>query len=139
VKRFFLALSATALLGAAPPAKRIAPPGEGVLCTAVLLHFARNQGEACFPEDDPAFQSQLRSWTDRFDDYLVRNLPGGAAQLDQLKKDQGVGSPPDKRICEFGDDYRIYENYRDANRENVMQSIDELLSRDGLPTFGDCL
>jgi hypothetical protein len=139
VRRFFLALSATALLGVAPPAKRIVPPGEGVLCSAVLLHFARNQGEACFPEDDLAFQSQLQSWTDRFDDYLVRNLPGGDAQLEQFKADQGVASPPDKRICELGEDYRFYEYYRDANREKVMQSIDELLARDGPPTFGDCL
>ena len=139
MRKLVLALSAFALLSAAPPAKRVTPPGEGVLCNAVLLYFARNQGEACFPEDDPAFQAQLSSWTDRFDEYLVRNLPGGAVQLEEFKKDQGVGSPPDKRICELGDDYRFYENYRDAPRETVMQSIDELLALDGPPTFGDCL
>ena len=139
MKRLAPALAGIALLGAAAPTPREMAPGEGVLCNAVFIYAARQEGAHCFADDDPEFQAKLREWTRRYDEYLIRNMPNGADDLELFKQDEGVSAQPNPGICEFAGERSIYETYRDANREQLSKFIDEALARDGPPTFGDCV
>ena len=139
LRRLGMILAALALVGAAEPPEREKQPGEQVLCIAALVYFAKLQADACHAGKDPAYQTRLSGYTDRFDAYLVRNFEGGEVDLARFKEQQGLTSPADKRICEQGEDYDFYGSFKQMPKEAMDEMVDSLLERDGPPTFGDCL
>ena len=139
MKPLLLSIACFALLGAALPSHNAEPPGRGVLCGAVFVYAAQVQGGLCYPDNDPAFQTQLASWAQRFDDYLIRNLPDGELSLQSFKEDQGVAPTEDRRICPRDNDSKIYEQMRDGDRDRWELHMNKVLAHDGPPSFGDCI
>jgi hypothetical protein len=87
--RLGLAVSALALIGADVP-ERERPPGVGVLCLGGMLYYTDIEARSCHAGKDPAWQERLSRYTERFDAYLIRNLPEGEADLNRFKEDQGL-------------------------------------------------
>ena len=136
-----LTISAILLAGFSPaPPKRSDPePGEGVLCMAVFIYLAEQQGRLCHPGADPDYQQRLARYAADFDAYIARNIEGGAPALQSFRKGQGVAEPADPRICEGGNDYAFYEHLREVDAAEMDAHVRSLLSRDGPPRFGDCV
>ncbi|MEP3420808.1 MAG: hypothetical protein ABJN35_03680 [Erythrobacter sp.] len=139
MKPLLASIAGITLLGAMPPSEDHEPPGRGVLCGAVFVYFAQVQGQLCYPNDDPEFQARLSSWAQQFDAYLIRNLPDGEQGLQTFKAHQGVAPTTDQRICTLDDDSKVYEHFRDGDREMWERGMTKVLSRDGPPSFGDCV
>lgn len=136
--RLGLAVAALALIGADVP-ERERPPGVGVLCIGGLLYYTDIEARSCHAGEDPAYQERLSSYVARFDAYLIRNLPGGEADLKSFKEDQGL--TPDARpdICIADEENSFYDGFRKMEPAELDAEVDKVLMRDGKPTFGDCL
>lgn len=136
--RLGLAVAALSLIGANLP-EREAPPGEGVLCSGALFYYTDIEARSCHAGEDPALQERLSRYVARFDAYLVRNLSGGEADLKRFKEDQGLTPEARADICKVGEEERLYDRFRKVAPQEMDKAVDDLLSRDGPPTFGDCL
>lgn len=113
-------------------------PGRGVLCLGTFIYFAEKTGHQCRAGQDPEFQARTASYSERFDDYIIRNTGGDPASLEEFKKDQNLNSEDHAYICK-GDIAESYDNFKSANADELNQAVDELLAQDGPPSFGDCV
>lgn len=119
-------------------ADRTPPPGEGVLCLGGFIYMADLLARECFAGDDPEFAARLAGYAARYDDYIVRNNPDGEAGLAYFKEDEGLTSATRPEVCTSEYTY-FYSNFRDTDRAQMEQAIEEQLSRDGPPSYGDCV
>lgn len=133
-----LVVSAFALIGADVP-EREAPPGEGVLCLGAMIYFADIQARSCHAGEDREFQKRLSSYVERFDSYLIRNTPGGEADLKRFKELQGLTPEARPDICEGSPHNDIYKAIREGDQAKIDVMVDKMLMRDGAPSFGDCV
>lgn len=136
--RLGLAVLALALIGADVP-ERERPPGVGVLCLGAMLYYTDIEARSCHAGKDPAFQERLTRYVSRFDAYLARNLPAGEADLKRFKQDQGLTPEARPEICNVEEMDSFYDGFRDTDQAKLDALVDQLLMRDGPPTFGDCL
>lgn len=124
-----------ALISAAPIQD---PPGQGVLCLATFVYFAEKTGTQCHAGEDAAFQARISSYARRFDDYIIRNSGGDVAGLARFKNGQNLNSTDRRYIC-GGDVAEGYAHFKVQKPEDLDKAVDEILSRDGSPSFGDCV
>jgi len=128
------ALSA-ALISAAPPP---GVAGSGVLCVGTLIYFVEKTGKLCRTGEDPEFQARIASYARRFDDYIIRNTGGDPAVLAKFKESQNLTSENQDYICK-GDVAESYDSFKAQGVDKLDGAVDELLARDGPPSFGDCV
>lgn len=114
------------------------PPGRGVLCLGTFVYFAERVGTTCRAGQDAAFQKRVADHARRFDEYIVRNTGGDPAKLAQFKKSQNVDSAGSKFLCQ-GDVAASYDKMKRQDPASLDKAVDDLLARDGPPTFGDCV
>ena len=133
-KAILLACGAFPLVSAAPQQK----PGEGVLCLGTFIYFVERTGAQCRAGQDAEFQAQIAAYARRFDDYIIRNTGGDRTALASFKAEQNLDSNDQKYICS-GDVATSYDSFKAGKREELAKGVDELLARDGPPTFGDCV
>lgn len=133
-KSALLALCGFALASAAPPQ----PPGEGVLCLGTFVYFVELTGKQCHAGEDVEFQTRVASYARRFDDYIVRNTGGDPTLLARFKERQNLNSKDLDYIC-GGDVAKSYDHFKATKTEELNKAVDELLARDGPPSFGDCV
>ena len=129
-----LGLSGFALASAAPQEE----PGQGVLCLGTFIYFVEKTGAQCRPGQDPEFQARIASYVGRFDEYIIRNTGGDSAGLARFKDEQNLNSNNHNYIC-GGDVAASYDRFKAANPKDLTKAVDELLARDGSPSFGDCV
>ncbi|GGB69806.1 hypothetical protein [Blastomonas aquatica] len=123
------------LISAAPPPKA---PGNGVLCLGTFIYFVEKTGTQCRAGEDPEFQARVASYARRFDDYIVRNSGGDPAALAKFKQSQNLTSEDQDYLCK-GDVARSYDIFKANSADALDSAVDELLARDGPPSFGDCV
>ena len=124
------------LLSVAAASPQQPPPGEGVLCTMALVEVSAEAGRRCHAGQHPEFQAMLERSEVKLDAYFTRNGPATPQQLAHFKRQQaGIGEPDFK--CLPADE--IYLVMLKNAPGSFERDIDELLSRPGKPTFGDCL
>jgi hypothetical protein len=123
------------LISAVPPPEK---PGEGVLCLGTFIYFVEKTGKQCRAGEDPEFQARIASYSRRFDDYVIRNMGGDPALLAKFKETQNLTSADQDYICK-GDISQSYDHFKVANVDELDGAVDELLARDGPPSFGDCV
>jgi len=136
--RLGVIFTSAALIGAAPPAERETKPGEGVLCLGTFIYFVEKTGRMCRPGEDEEFQNRISAYTDRIDAYIIRNSDGSAATLGKFKNSQNLNSEDRNYICK-GDVAQIYDAFLETEAKVMDKAVDDLLARDGPPTFGDCV
>ena len=129
-----LGLSGFALASAAPQQE----PGQGVLCLGTFIYFVEKTGAQCRPGQDAEFQARIAAYAGRFDEYIIRNTGGGPEALARFKSEQNLSSNDHNYIC-GGDVAASYDHFKAAKPEDLAKSVDELLARDGPPSFGDCV
>jgi hypothetical protein len=135
-----LALATVPLFVSASPLQdRESAPGVGVLCLSMFIYWAEEQGHRCYPGADPEYQSYLAEQADRFDTYLTRNMEGGAETLALFKESQGLGIRDHAGVCRADEDRDFYSSLQTDFRERIGTTIDEVLARDGTPSWGDCI
>ena len=134
LKATLLAFSGLALVSAAPPKE----PGEGVLCLGTFIYFVEKTGAQCRAGQDAEFQARIASYSRRFDDYIVRNTGGDPKALARFKDGQNLNSKDQNYICS-GDVASSYDHLKAAKPDDLAKGVDELLARDGPPSFGDCV
>lgn len=134
-KSLLLAWSGFALASAAPPPER---PGAGVLCLGTFIYFVEKTGAQCRAGQDPEFQARIATYARRFDDYIVRNTGGDPATLAQFKEGQNLNSADRNYIC-GGDVAASYDHFKVMKSDDLAKAVDQLLARDGPPSFGDCV
>jgi hypothetical protein len=134
-KPVLLALSGLVLASAAPPQE---PPGAGVLCLGTFIYFVERTGAQCRAGEDPEFQARIASYARKFDEYVVRNTGGDPAILARFKEGQNLNSDDPDYIC-GGDVAASYDRFKAVKVEELDKAVDELLARDGPPSFGDCV
>lgn len=141
MKRIAAALLSLSLLGATQPAEDGFKSGVGVLCMGTFVYIADLQGKACYPGQDSEYQTWLDSNAQKFDAYLIRNFPDGETTLNKFKESQGAFSADNKRLCDLEDapDSDIYMHIRDLDHDEIGNTIDAMLAKDGKPTWGDCV
>lgn len=120
------------------PQERQEPPGRGVLCIGTLIYFVEKTGLMCRPGEDPEFQARIAAYSDRFDDYIIRNATGGEEALALFKKDENLDSDDYSYICE-GDVAKAYDGFLAIPKDTLDKAVNDLLENDGPPTFGDCV
>ena len=130
-----LTASCIGLISAAPPNE---VPGRGVLCLGTFIYFVEKVGNQCRAGQDPEFQARIASYTQRFDDYIVRNSGGDPAVLEKFKEGQNLNSEDQRYFCE-GDVAESYDRFKSAEASELDRAVDELLAEDGPPSFGDCV
>ncbi|MXP29612.1 hypothetical protein GRI58_12375 [Porphyrobacter algicida] len=130
-----LTVSCIGLISAAPPNE---VPGRGVLCLGTFIYFVEKVGNQCRAGQDPEFQARIASYSQRFDDYIVRNTGGDPAVLEKFKEGQNLNSEDHRYICE-GDVAESYDGFKSADAGELDRAVDELLADDGPPSFGDCV
>jgi hypothetical protein len=123
-----------ALVSAAPPPE----PGEGVLCFGTFIYFVEKTGAQCRAGQDAEFQARIAAYARRFDDYIIRNTGGDPATLARFKDGQNLNSDDRNYVC-GGDVASSYDHFKAAKPEELAKAVDELLARDGPPSFGDCV
>lgn len=114
------------------------PPGEGVLCLGTMVYYVQAVGQRCHANEDLEFQARIAGYAGRFDEYITRNVEGGATALQRFKEDEGIGARTAESLCS-GDTAEIYEHFRQAEPRELETAVDALLARDGTPSYGDCL
>jgi hypothetical protein len=114
------------------------PPGSGVLCLGTFIYFVEKTGSQCRAGQDPEFQARIASYARRFDDYIIRNMGGDPAVLVKFKESQNLNSNDPEYICE-GDVAESYDHFKAGNAQELDKAVEELLTRDGPPEFGDCV
>jgi len=134
LKTIVLGSSGFALASAAPQPE----PGEGVLCLGTFIYFVEQTGAQCRPGQDVEFQARIAGYARRFDDYIIRNTGGDPAALAHFKDTQFLNSKDHNFIC-VGDVAVSYDHFKAWNPDDLAKTIDELLARDGWPSFGDCI
>ena len=115
------------------------PAGHGVLCLGTLIYIADDYGRRCKPGEDAEFQARLSVLSGRFDAYIIKNGPADEKQLAAFKEDEGIGLGETGSFCTDDDVVSFYEHFRDADAATLEAEANELLRRDGPPSFGDCL
>ena len=110
----------------------------GVLCLGTFIYFAQKTGAQCRVGQDAEFQARIATYASRFDDYIVRNTGGDPAVLARFKDGQNLNSADRQYICS-GDVAAGYNHMKATKSEELTNAVDELLARDGSPTFGDCV
>ena len=130
-----LTVPCAALISAAPPTE---VPGRGVLCLGTFIYFVEKTGTQCRAGQDPEFQARIASYSNRFDDYIIRNTGGDPAVLEKFKEGQNLNNQDHAYICE-GDAAESYDGFKSANVDELDRAVDELLAQDGPPSFGDCV
>lgn len=134
-KSLLLGCTGFALVSAMPMQD---PPGQGVLCLGTFIYFVENSGTQCRAGEDAEFQARIAKHARRFDDYITRNSGGDAGVLKRFKDGQGLNGRDRKYVCD-GDVAEIYDNFKDQKPQELDKAVDELLARDGRPSFGDCV
>ena len=129
-----LACAALAMASAAPPPK----PGEGALCLGTFIYFVEQTSAQCRVGQDAEFQRRITAYARRFDDYIVRNSGGDRTALSRFKDSQNLNSKDPNYVC-GGDATSNYDHFKAARPEVLAKAVDELLARDGPPSFGDCV
>ena len=115
------------------------PPGQGVLCLGTMLYITDDYGQRCVKGRDSEFQARMTSIVHRFDSYILRNSNNNKELLGNFKESQGVGLGEPAEFCVDEDVVMLYESFRKLDAVELDADIDELLARDGPPSFGDCL
>jgi hypothetical protein len=133
--RALIALGSLANISAASPP---APPGEGVLCLGTFVYFVEKTGTECRAGKDPEFQARIAGYARKFDAYIIRNTGGDPAVLESFKHGQNLDSTDKDYIC-GGDVAASYDHFKAANAKELDEAVDDLLARDGPPSFGDCV
>lgn len=114
-----------------------AKPGEGVLCSAMILSYVVETGRRCYANEDAEFQKRIGAMELRFDDYIKTNGKMTTEQLAKFKREQaGTGSA--QFTCD-GDAESMYQSLRAADWLKVSKDMGDMLALPGEPTFGDCL
>jgi hypothetical protein len=134
-KPLLLIWAGLALVSAAPIQD---PPGRGVLCLGTFIYFVEENGMQCRAGEDAEFQARIATYARRFDDYIIRNTGGDPAVLARFKDGQNLNSKDRDYIC-GGDVAKSYDSFKAQKPEEIDKAVDELLARDGQPSFGDCL
>jgi hypothetical protein len=134
LKALILGSCGFALASAAPQRE----PGEGVLCIGTFIYFAEKTGAQCRAGQDPEFQARIAAYARRFDDYIIRNMGGDASALTRFKAGQNLNRKDDNYICS-GDVANGYDHMKATKPEDLAKAVDEVLARDGPPSFGDCV
>jgi hypothetical protein len=134
-KSAIITVLSAALISAAPPTEE---PGRGVLCLGTMIYFVEKTGNQCRAGKDPEFQARVASYARRFDDYIIRNMGGDPTLLAKFKESQNLSSEDQDYICK-GDASQIYDGFKAGNVDELDDYVDELLARDGPPSFGDCV
>ncbi|UIP05668.1 hypothetical protein LY632_08065 [Erythrobacter sp. SDW2] len=103
-----------------------------------FIYFAEEQGRLCHAGLDPDYQLRLKGYVERIDAYIIRNTDGTGDWLTAFKDDENIqkGRPD---LCDAGDDYDFYGAFREVEPAELDNDMDEMLARDGKPTFGDCV
>jgi hypothetical protein len=135
VRPALVAAASALLISATPPSQE---PGTGVLCLGTFIYFAEKTGQECRVGQDPEFQARIASYARRFDDYIIRNSGGDPAVLAKFKGSQNLTSADHSYICE-GDVGSSYDHMKAMKAEVLDKAVDDLLARDGPPSFGDCV
>ena len=133
-KPMLMLCSGFILVSATPPQK----PGQGVLCLGTFIYFVEKTGAQCRAGQDAEFQSRIAAHARRFDDYITRNMGGDPAALALFKDGQNLNSEDPNYIC-GGDVASSYDHFKAAKPDELDKAVDELLARDGPPSFGDCV
>jgi hypothetical protein len=134
LRAVILASSGFALASAAPRQE----PGEGVLCLGTFLYFVEKSGARCRAGEDSEFQAGIAAYARRFDDYIIRNTGGDATALARFKESQNLDSEDPHFLC-GGDVAGAYDHFKASPPEELAGAVDDLLARDGPPSFGDCV
>ena len=133
-RAMLLGLSGFALVSAAPQQE----PGQGVLCLGTFIYFIEKTGAQCRTGQDAEFQARIAAYARRFDDYIVRNTGADPKALARFKDRQNLNSEDQNYIC-GGDVASSYDHFKAEKPEDLAKAVDELLARDGPPSFGDCV
>ncbi len=128
------ALSATLISAAPPPGVA----GSGVLCLGTFVYFVEKTGKLCRAGEEPEFQARIAGYARRFDDYIIRNTGGDPEVLTKFKESQNLTSENQNYICK-GDVAESYDRFKAQGVDKLDGAVDELLARDGPPSFGDCV
>jgi hypothetical protein len=107
-----------------------------VLCLWGLTSAAAEIGRQCRVGQNPAFQAELERSVSRFDDYVLANGMT-AEQVAQFKRQQGLSGAPEARLC-TGELISFYDHMAAGGPEGLRAAVDELVSRPGRPSWGDC-
>jgi hypothetical protein len=135
VKSAILTALSAALISAAPPP---GVAGSGVLCLGTFVYFVEKTGKLCHAGKDIEFQARISGYARRFDDYIIRNTGGEPAVLERFKKSQNLTSEDRNYICK-GDVAESYNRFKAQGVDKLDGAVEELLARDGPPSFGDCV
>jgi hypothetical protein len=120
------------------PERRVRPAGEGVICLWALTSAAAEIGRLCRPGRNPAFQAELERSVSRFDDYVLSNSHVTAEDVASFKREQGFAGASESQVC-TGEHPAFYDLLAARGAEALRSEVDQLLSRPGTPTWGDCL
>jgi hypothetical protein len=134
-KPALLVLGGFSLVSAGPPPE---PAGQGVLCLGTFIYFVEKTGAQCRAGEDTDFQARITSYARRFDDHIVRNTGGDPMVLERFKDGQNLNSDDPDYLCS-GDVAESYEHFKAMRAEDLDRGVDDLLARDGPPSFGDCV
>ena len=103
-----------------------------------FIYFVEKTGAQCRAGQDTEFQGRIAAYARRFDDYIIRNTGGDPTALARFKDSQNLNSKDQNYIC-GGDAASSYDHFKAAKPEALAKAVDELLARDGPPSFGDCV
>jgi hypothetical protein len=120
-----------------PPAARVPPPGEGVICALAIYTLVNEVGGQCFPGGNPEFQAEVGRSVSKLDAFVLRNSDMTRAALAKFKADQGQVGAPKERLCK-GDAITLYRALESGGAQRLRSSVDDAVARPGKPTWGTC-
>ncbi len=132
------ALASLTLLTSAAPAAKVAAPGEGLICSAMLMVAAAEVGRRCAAGRDSEVQQELGRSIGRIDAFILRHSDITAADLSTFKRRQGGAALSNGEICS-GDRLDLYQQFVKVGPATIRAETDRLVARPGKPTWGDCL
>lgn len=111
----------------------------GMVCWTAILEAMSDIGRRCEAEENAAFRSALDQSLARLEQHLRERGGWSETQLDHFRVQMSESDQLAGQVCANGDARRMYGSMSEAGAAEIVRATDELISRPGLPEWGDCL
>jgi len=111
-----------------------------VICAWGIYAAVSEVGRVCHPGEDPAIQAEFARSVERIDSYVARNSPEMTpSRIAEFKRTQAKVGTPAASLCTNSTLTELYRRMSRTDPAALKTDVDKMLSRDGKPTWGDCL